>query len=226
MRKIIANAHVSLDGVMQAPGGPHEDPSNKFAYGGWSAPYADERSAEHLLAAMAQPFDLLLGRRTYEIFAAYWPYHTDNPIGERFDAATKYVVTRTLDRLEWQHAERLDGGVEKEIVRLKSGNGPDIHTWGSSELLHTLAASGLIDEYRLYIYPLVLGRGKRLFEPGATAQALSLVDSKTSSTGVSMNTYRPAGPVKTGSYADETPSDAELARRRKHASETGDTRSS
>jgi dihydrofolate reductase len=226
MRKIIANAHVSLDGVMQAPGGPQEDPSGGFAYGGWSAPYADERSAEHLLAAMAQPFDLLLGRKTYEIFAAYWPYHADNPIGERFNAATKYVVTRSLDRLEWQPSERLDGNVAEAIARLKFDDGPDIHVWGSSQLLQALGAAGLIDEYRLYIYPLVLGRGKRLFEPGATAQALSLVDSKTSSTGVSMNTYRPAGPVKTGSYADETPSDAELARRRKHASETGDTRSS
>ena len=223
MRKILANAHVSLDGVVQSPGGPDEDPRNGFAYGGWTAPYGDDRSGELLTATMAEPFDLLLGRRTYEIFAAYWPYHGDNPIGERFNAATKYVVTRSLDHLDWENSERISGDtgsdVAQAIARLKSGDGPDIHLWGSSELLQALTAAGLIDEYRLWIYPLVLGRGKRLFERDVPAQALTLVDTKTTSTGVMFNTYRPAGPVKAGSFAPETPSDAELARRRKLASE-------
>lgn len=223
MRKIILNAHVSLDGVMQAPGGPEEDPRNGFVHGGWIAPYGDGKLHERLISGMAEPFDLLFGRRTYEIFAAYWPHHGDNLIGERFNAATKYVVTHSLDRLDWKHSERIDGSdAAKAVARLKSGEGPAIHTWGSAVLLQALMAAGLIDEYRLLIYPLVLGRGKRLFENGAPATALSLVDSKTSSTGVMMNSYRPAGPVKPGSFAPDEPSDAELARRRKLAVENQD----
>lgn len=225
MRKIIANAHVSLDGVVQAPGGPDEDPRNGFVYGGWSAPYGDDTSYELIVATMAEPFDLLLGRRTYEIFAAYWPYSGDNPIGNRFNAATKYVVTRSLDHFDWANSERVDGDTEDDIAqaitRLKSGDGRDIHTWGSSELLQLLTAAGLIDEYRLWIYPLILGRGKRLFEHDAPARALTLIDTQTTPTGVMFNTYRPAGPVRPGTFATEAPSDAELARRKKLATEDG-----
>lgn len=221
MRKIIANAHVSLDGVMQAPGGPDEDPRNGFAYGGWTAPYGDEKSYQLLIASMAEPFDLLLGRRTYEIFAAYWPYAGDNPIAERFNAATKYVVTQGMDHLAWANSVRLGGDAAREIAKLKTGDGRDIHVWGSSELLQTLTAAGLVDEYRLWIYPLILGHGKRLFEHDVPARALALLDTKTTSTGVMFNTYRPAGPVKPGNLAAETPSDAELLRRRKLATEDG-----
>lgn len=219
MRKIIANAHVSLDGVMQSPGGPDEDPRNGFAYGGWSAPYGDEKSYELLIATMAEPFDLLLGRRTYEIFAAYWPYAGDNPIANAFNKATKHVVTRSLDHLDWAKSVRIGGDVAQEIARLKAGEGPDIHVWGSAELLQTLTATGLIDEYRFWIYPLILGHGKRVFEPGTPARALTLIDTKTDSTGVMFNTYRPAGPVKPGSFAPDAPSAAERARRRKLAAE-------
>lgn len=220
MRKLIVNAHVSLDGIMQAPGGPDEDPGHGFAHGGWSAPYDDEKAGELLMAGMAGPFDLLLGRRTYEIFAAYWPYHGDNPIGEQFNRTTKYVVTRSLDHLDWENSRRIDGDAAQAVAGLKVGTGPDIHMWGSSVLLQTLHPAGLIDEYRLWLYPLVLGRGKRLFEPGSTAQALSLVDTHTTATGVLYNIYRPAGPVRPGSFVSDTPpTEAELARRRKHAAE-------
>jgi dihydrofolate reductase len=174
---------------------------------------------ELLAHKMAKPFDLLLGRRTYEIFAAYWPSAGDNPIAERFNKATKYVVTRSLDHLDWANSERIDGDAVKKVAKLKFGEGPDIQIYDSAELLQTLTAAGLIDEYSVWIFPLVLGRGKRLFEHDGAAQALSLVDTKTSSTGVVINTYRPDGPVKPGSFALDTPSEAELARRRKFASE-------
>jgi dihydrofolate reductase len=218
MRKLVAITYVALDGVMQSPGGPEEDPRSGFAYGGWMVPYWDDMMMNELVAdRMARPFDLLLGRRTYEIFAAHWPNAGDNPIAERFNKATKYVVTRSLDRFDWANSERVDGDVAMKVAKLKSGEGPEIQIYGSSELLQTLTAAGLIDEYAVWIFPVVLGRGKRLFEHD-TAQALSLVDTKTSSTGVVINTYRPDGPVKPGSFAF-TPSEAELARRRKIAAE-------
>lgn len=220
MRKLIVNAHVSLDGVMQAPGGPEEDPSGGFRHGGWSAPYASKETGDAIIGMMAEPFDLLLGRRTYEIFAAYWPYHDDNPIGARFNAATKHVATRTLTQLEWENSVRLEGDVVAAIRQLKAGDGVDIHVWGSTVLLRTLLAAGLIDEYRLLIYPLVLDRGKRLFDENTPEHALTRTDSLTSSTGVTLNTYRPAGPIRPGSHVTDAPSEAELARRRKLGSET------
>ncbi|KZE28296.1 dihydrofolate reductase [Chelatococcus daeguensis] len=219
MRRIIATAYVSLDGVMQAPGGPEEDTTGGFALGGWLVPYWDDMMNKRIIDSMAEPFDLLLGRRTYEIFAAYWPHAGDNPIANRFNAATKYVATRSLDHLDWAGSIRIGGDVAAEITRLKSGDGPDIQTWGSSDLLQTLTTAGLIDEYRVWIFPLILGRGKRLFEDGLPARALALADTTTSSTGVVISTYRPAGEVKPGSFVADAPSDAELARRRKLADE-------
>lgn len=219
MRRIVAVAYVSLDGVMQSPGGPDEDPGSGFAHGGWIVPYWDDMMGALLNDFMAKPFDLLLGRRTYEIFAAHWPYAGDNAIAGRFNKATKYVATRSLDRLDWVNSVRLDGDVAEEVAKLKSADGPDMQIYGSSELLRTLTAAELIDEYRVWIFPLVLGRGKRLFEPGTPAQALSLADTKTSPTGVVINTYLPAGDVEPGSFAPDTPFDAELARRRKFAAE-------
>lgn len=219
MRRIIATAYVSLDGVMQAPGGPEEDPTGGFAYGGWLVPYWDDMMNKRITDSMAEPFDLLLGRRTYEIFTAHWPHAGDNPIANRFNEATKYVVTRSLDHLDWAGSIRIDGDVAAEITRLKSGDGPDVQIWGSSEVMQALTAAGLIDEYRIWIFPLVLGRGKRLFKDGLPARALALADTTTSSTGVVITTYRPAGEVKPGSFASDTPSDTELARRRKLAGE-------
>ncbi|ABL72427.1 dihydrofolate reductase family protein [Paracoccus denitrificans] len=192
MRRIIAIIYVSLDGVMQAPGGPEEDPGGGFVHGGWAMPRWDEMMNGLLAELLDRPFALLLGRKTYEIFAGYWPHHTDNPIGRKFDAAVKYVMTRRLDRLDWAGSERVDAA---GVARLKSGEGPQIHVWGSGNALRALTAAGLVDEYRLWIFPLILGGGKRLFEPGLPATALTLADTKVSTTGVVINTYRPAGPV-------------------------------
>jgi dihydrofolate reductase len=219
MRKVISITQVTLDGVMQSPGGPEEDPTSGFTHGGWAMPFIDDAGGQVVRQTVAGEFDLLLGRRTYEIFSGYWPHHEDNPIGQAFNRAKKYVVTRILDHLDWQHSHRVDGDVVEKIRRLKAARGPVLHVWGSSELLQTLTAAGLIDEYRVWIFPLILGRGKRLFEPGAPAQALSLVDSQTTATGVMLNTYRPNGPVKRASFVEETPSAAERARRKKIVAE-------
>ncbi len=219
MRKIIACAFVSLDGVMQAPGGPEEDPTGGFTQGGWSFTYWDDAMNGIMGESMSQPFDLLLGRKTYEIFAAHWPYAGENPITDVFNKATKYVASRTLDRLDWVNSRLIQGDVATEVGRLKAGDGPDLQVHGSTVLLQTLIAAQLIDDYRLWIFPLILGRGKRLFERETAPQALSLVDTRSSSTGVLINTYRPAGAVRPGSFAHATPTEAELARRKKMARE-------
>ena len=219
MRKLIASTFVTLDGVMQAPGGPQEDPTGGFTEGGWSFSYWDDVMDKVMGESMSQPFDLLLGRKTYEIFAAHWPYAGDNPVTALFNKTTKYVASRTLNRLDWVNSKLIAGDVAKEVERLKTGEGPDLQVHGSSVLLQTLIGAQLIDEYRLWIFPLILGHGKRLFEKGAAPQGLALADTRSSSTGVLINTYRPAGAVKPGSFAHQTPTDAELARRKKMASE-------
>ena len=219
MRKIIASTFVTLDGVMQAPGGPEEDPTGGFTQGGWSFPYWDDMMNKVMGESMSQPFDLLLGRKTYEIFAAHWPYAGDNPVTALFNKATKYVASRTLSKLDWVNSKLIAGDVAKEVQQLKTDEGPDLQVHGSSVLLQTLIGARLIDEYRVWIFPLILGRGKRLFEKGAAPQGLSLAGTKSSSTGVLINTYRPAGVVTPGSFGHATPSAAELARRKKMASE-------
>ncbi len=219
MRKLIAITQVTLDGVMQAPGGPEEDPSNGFTHGGWAMPFLDDAGGRAIGEVMGGEFDMLLGRRTYEIFAPYWPNHGDNPIGRAFNKATKYVVTRSLGRLDWENSQPIGGDVVGEVRRLKASAGPDLHIWGSSELLQTLIAAGLVDEYRLWVFPVVLGEGKRLFEPGVPPGALTLVETRSTSTGVLLNTYHPAGPVPRGPAQPEPPSQAELARRKKLAAE-------
>jgi dihydrofolate reductase len=193
MRKIIAITQVTLDGVMQAPGGPEEDPSNGFTHGGWFMRFGDAVVARELDEIMSGKFDLLLGRRTYDIWAGYWPNHGDNPIGKAFNRATKYVVTHRPHQLGWEKSQGIDGSVVKRIRRLKASAGPELHVWGSSELLQTLMAAGLIDEHRLWIAPLVLGQGKRLFEAGGPPRTLTLVETRGTSRGVLLNTYRPAG---------------------------------
>ncbi len=190
MRKIISITQVSLDGVMQGPGGPEEDPSNGFIHGGWATSKGDEMLRKAVDDTIAGDFDILLGRRTYEIFAAYWP-HQANAIAKAFNKAAKYVATRTLTPLGWENSHAISDAAF-DLSRLKASNGPDLHIWGSSNLLQTLIAADLIDEYRLWVFPVILGRGKRLFENGVPARRLSMVESQATPTGILINTYRPA----------------------------------
>ncbi|TAJ94944.1 MAG: dihydrofolate reductase [Reyranella sp.] len=216
MRKIVAGAFVSLDGVMQAPGGPPEDPSGGFTYGGWTVPYWDEPMGQFMSECFTQPFDLLLGRKTYEIFAAHWPFvGEDDPIGKTFNEVTKYVATSSTTPLTWKNSVALNGDVAARIARLKQGKGPILLTQGSSVLLQTLLSHDLVDEFRLLTFPLVLGSGKRLFGQGTQAGALKLVESKVSTTGVTMGVYSRAGAVEIGSFELPNTSEAELARREK-----------
>lgn len=191
-REIIAITQVTVDGVMQGPGGPEEDPSNGFTHGGWAMSFDDDVVTQNLHETVAGEFDMLLGRRTYEIFAGYWPHHGDNPIGKAFNQATKYVVTHSLDQLDWENSRLLGGDVVDEVRRLKSADGPELHIWGSGKLLQTLIAADLIDEYRMWVAPVVLGKGKRLFEHGLPLRPLSLVATRSTPSGVLLNTYRPA----------------------------------
>lgn len=219
MRTIIVITQVTLDGIMQAPGGPEEDPRGGFTHGGWAMPFMDDDSGQAIGEIIAGEFDLLLGRRTYEIFASYWPHHADNPIGKAFNQAKKHVVTCTLAHLDWANSQPIGGDAVAELRRLKASDGPVLHVWGSSELLQTLIAADLVDEYRFWVFPVVLGEGKRLFGNGVPPRGLTLVGTRSTPSGVLLNTYRPAGPLPAGSPAPENPSDAELARRTKLAAE-------
>jgi dihydrofolate reductase len=212
MRKLVVNTFVSLDGVMQAPGGPEEDPTGGFEQGGWSVNFWDDQMMQSMSEFMGKPFDLVLGRKTYEIFAAYWP-HTDEPGAAELNRATKYVASRTLDTLEWEPSQLLKGDVGEAVARLKDEDGPELQVHGSSDLIQTLLRAGVIDQFRVMIFPVVLGSGKRLFGEGAPPGALKLVDSKIASTGVVMATYEPAGEIPIGSFALEQPTEAEVQRR-------------
>jgi len=205
MRKIIAITQVTLDGIMQAPGGPGEDPSRGFTHGGWAMPFMDDDSGKAIGEILAGEFDLLLGRRTYEIWASYWPQHGDSPIGKAFNRVTKYVVTRTLQQLEWEKSQRIGDDVVAELRRLKTSDGPTLHLWGSSQLLQTLIAADLIDEHRLWVFPIILGKGNRLFEKGVPPRGLTLVETRRTPSGVLLNTYRPTGPLAAGSTVQTTP---------------------
>jgi dihydrofolate reductase len=212
MRKLVVNTFVSLDGVMQAPGGPEEDPTGGFDHGGWSVSFWDDKMMQSMTEFMGKPFDLILGRKTYEIFAAHWP-HTDQPGAAELNRATKYVASRTLDTLEWENSELLEGDVGEAVARLKEGEGPELQVHGSSNLLQTLLREGLIDQFRVWTFPVVLGKGKRLFGESAPPVALKIVDSQVSTTGVVMATYEPAGEIPKGSFALEEPTEAEVRRR-------------
>jgi dihydrofolate reductase len=192
MGKIIAITQLSVDGVMQAPGGPDEDTESGFKHGGWFMHYGDDLLHKALDETISGEFEMLLGRRTYDIFASYWPHHDENPIGKAFNKAKKYIATRTLEKLDWNNANIISEVVE-EVGKLRASDGPDIHIWGSSNLLQTLISAGLVDEHRLWIAPVVLGGGKRLFENGVPAGGLTLVDTQVTSTGMILNTYRPSG---------------------------------
>jgi dihydrofolate reductase len=222
MRKLIASTFVSLDGVMQAPGGPEEDPTENFPFGGWTFPYWDETIDISGSGFDGKDRELVLGRKTYEIFEAYWPYQpADNPIAHTLNADRKHVASRTLTNLQWNNSTLLRGDVAAAVAALKSEPGLDLQIIGSGNLIQTLQAASLIDQYHVWTFPVVLGRGKRLFEAGAKAGALRLVASQTSKTGVVMSTYVPAGEIQTGSFAQDPPSSKEIDRRAKWARNGG-----
>jgi dihydrofolate reductase len=216
MRKIIVGAFTSLDGVMQAPGGPEEDPTGGFKFGGWVPNYFDKTSEEWIGEMFSTPFDLLLGRKTYDIFAAHWPYAPEgDPIGSVFDKINKYVATRNRDlKLTWQNSHSLAPDAVAAVKALKDGDGPDLLTQGSTDFLKTLFEYNLVDEINVFIFPLVLGKGKRLFGDGSFPHAWKLAGSKTSDNGITFNKYVRGGEIITGSFAFETPTEAELERRR------------
>jgi dihydrofolate reductase len=201
MRKLVVNTFLTLDGVMQAPGGPEEDPSGGFAYGGWSVNYWDEAMGELMGGVMGKPFDLVLGRKTYEIFAAYWPHATEEQGAKPLNDAKKYVASRTLASLEWANSVLIEGDVAEGVAALKREDGPELQVHGSSSLIQTLLRHSLIDQFNLWTFPVVVGPGKRLFEDGTVPSGLKLVDSTVSTTGVLIGTYVPAGDIQIGSFA-------------------------
>lgn len=200
MRELIVTTFLTLDGVMQAPGGPGEDDSGGFAHGGWSVTFWDDQVARFMDETMGRPFDLVLGRRTYDIFAAYWPDAPEEAGSKPLNDATKYVASRGRPTLEWRDSVLLEGDVAEAIARLKREDGPELQVHGSGNLIQTLLRHGLIDRYRLLVFPVVVGSGKRLFADGTIPAALRLLDSTVSSTGVVMGTYEPAGELVTGTF--------------------------
>jgi dihydrofolate reductase len=218
MRKVIASTFVSLDGVLQGPGAPEEDPTGGFVLGGWTFSFWDDGMGQSMDGFDGKDRELLLGRRTYEIFEAHWPYQpADDPIARTFNATRKHVASRTLKTLAWNNSTLLEGDAASAVAKLKKEAGPDLQIIGSGKLIQTLQAATLIDEYNVWTFPVVLGRGKRLFEAGAKPAALKLTGSRTSTTGVVMSTYVPAGEVPIGSFAQTEPSAKEVERRAKMA---------
>lgn len=212
MRKLAVNTFISLDGVMQAPGGPQEDPTGGFTHGGWSFNYWDDVMGQVMDAAMATPYDLLLGRKTYEIFAAHWPYSTEEPAASSLNAAHKYVVSRTLDQAAWGPSTLIHD-VPAEVAKLKAQDGVEIQVHGSSDLLQTLLKHDLVDELRVWTFPVLLGGGKRLFGDGIAPGNLKLASSTVSTTGVVIATYQRAGAIEYGSFALAEPTPEEVERR-------------
>jgi dihydrofolate reductase len=198
MRKIIVLTFITLDGVMQGPGGPTEDTSGNFTFGGWTVPYFDEFLGQVMTEQMNKPFDLLLGRKTFEVFASYWPQHQEEGAG--INHATKYVASNTMTSHEWKKSVFLKGNVVDEITKLKEQDGPDLQVHGSGNLIQTLLKHGLVDEFWLKIFPVTLGMGKRLFDQGTVPASYTLVESISSPSGVIIATFKRAGEVKTGSF--------------------------
>jgi dihydrofolate reductase len=198
MRKIIVLSFITLDGIMQAPGGPKEDTSGGFKYGGWTVPYFDDFLGQAMSEQMGKPFDLLLGRKTFEIFASYWPQHEADWPG--INDVTKYVASTTLAEHEWKNSVFLKDDIVEEIKKLKEQDGPDIQVYGSGNLIQTLLEHDLVDELWLKIFPVTLGNGKRLFDKGTIPAAFTLEESKASPSGVIIANFKRAGEVKTGSF--------------------------
>lgn len=217
MRKLIVLCFITLDNVMQAPGGPEEDPTGGFEHGGWVFGYFDDFFLNVMIKQTSKPFDMLLGRKTYEIFAAYWPYvNTDqNPFATKFNNAKKYIASKTLTKLDWNNSELINGDVPEGIKRLKEQDGPEIQVHGSSNLIQTLLKYDLVDELWLKIFPVTLGTGKRLFAEGTIPAGFKLLESGISPSGVIIANYEASGEVKKGSFGLETPSKAEIARRKR-----------
>jgi dihydrofolate reductase len=203
MRRLIVQTFVTLDGIMQAPGGPREDDEGGFAYGGWSVNYWDELMGQVIGEATSEPFAMVLGRKTYDVMAAYWPTAPEETGAKVFNDATKYVASRGHPTLEWSNSVPIEGDAAEGIRALKQEDGPELQVHGSANLIQTLLHHNLVDEYRLWIFPVVIASGKRLFGDGAIPSALMLVDSKISTTGVFMGTYQPAGEIVTGSFGPE-----------------------
>ena len=217
MRKLIVLSFITLDNVMQAPGGPEEDPGGGFEHGGWLFGYSDDFLLNVMIKQMSKPFDLLLGRKTYEIFAAYWPYVNadQDPFAAKLNNAKKYVASKTLTKLDWNNSDLVNGDVPEGIKRIKEQDGPEIQVHGSSNLVQTLLKHDLVDELWLKIFPVTLGRGKRLFAEGTIPAGFKLLESGISPSGVIIANYERSGEVKMGSFGLETPSEAELARRKR-----------
>ena len=214
MRKIIVSTFLTMDGVLQAPGGPEEDRSNGFKWGGWMSHFGDDTTNSALDQLMSKPFDLLLGRRTYEIFAAYWPYQQDK-IGRLFNKINKYVVATTPVDLSWKNSILLGKNVVNELKKLKEQDGGNLLVHGSGKLVQTLLANHLVDELHTWIYPITLGKGKKLFQEGTQAQEWKLTASVVSTKGVIIASYVPQGEIRPGSLVSGEVSDAEIARREK-----------
>jgi dihydrofolate reductase len=219
MRKIIVSTFLTMDGILQAPGGPHEDTSHDFKWGGWTFPYWDEHMNNRLSTIMSKPFDLLLGRRTYQIFAAHWPYQENDPIGELFNRIRKYVVASKAVDLTWQNSTLITGNVVQELQRVRHEEGADLLVHGSGRLVQTLLANHLVDDLHTWIFPVTLGRGKKLFQEGTQPLSWKLTESTVSTTGVIISSYIPDGDVKTGSFVPDNPSEAEINRREQFANE-------
>jgi dihydrofolate reductase len=218
VRSIVVGTFLSLDGVMQAPGGPEEDPTGGFEHGGWSVNYWDDSMGQRMDESISKPFDLLLGRKTYEIFAAHWPQVTGDPMADALNRATKYVVSTTLERAEWRESVLIRPGeadVPEQIRRLKEQDGPEIQVHGSGKLVQTLLKHDLVDRFQLMIFPLLLGSGRRLFADGTIPAGLRLVETKPSTTGVIIAAYERAGGINYGSFALEEPTEAEVERRQR-----------
>ena len=213
MRKLTGAVFISLDGVIQAPGGP-EDPTSDFRFGGWVQPLWGEDMGPFEGVIMGE-YDLLLGKRTYDIFAAYWPYNQDNPIGEKFQRINKYVLTNSDEPLEWENSHRLSGDTADTVAELKQSEGRDLLIQGSSTLYPPLLSARLIDRLMLMTFPVLLGRGKSIFDGTERAGTMKLVDHFVTSAGVAMTTYEPAGEVQTGTFETKKPSEQELGRREK-----------
>jgi dihydrofolate reductase len=200
MRKLVVQTFVTLDGVMQAPGGPGEDDEGGFAYGGWSVNYWDDQMGQVMGEATGRPFAMVLGRRTYDIMAAFWPNAPEEAGGKVFNEATKYVASRGRPTLSWSNSVLVEGDAAEGIAALKRQDGPELQVHGSGNLIQTLLRHNLVDQFRLWVFPVVIGSGKRLFAEGTVPAGLKLLDSKVSTTGVVMGTFEPAGELVTGSF--------------------------